>query len=507
MPHQASRPIRHLVSAAVIALVASALGSVSAPPPASADPAAWDVTTSPPALSNPTRIELSAQSPTRTLVSWGILCSGSYYRIDLDPNEDAIITMSGDQPLRYPVWVMGGRNVQLVGLEMDMTVQPGCGAGELPNTGSNARSIHPRLPGAMAVRLQNYGTAFVEGLDIDLAGHESDCFVFRNPSEMSNEVASHQRNLVIQNTSCTGIEGLGASSIGDGVHGDLLQNQGDDVMNSLTIENVTVRSSMEGLVLHRAGSYSGARSLLIRRLDYAVDERFANDDAFEQLGLAFDAFADQWSLDQVYINDPNGNDYGFVNRQRYGAFATSLLIHHEGILHGPPSGGAFAPADRVGLGYQSPHGANSGGRPGGTSESPPPTLPFGDGGTNPGQDPSTTELGGQAGAITRLYQATFGRSPDTTGLRYWQAQMESGLTLSGLAENFILVDEWKTRYGDRPSNSEIVDALYANILGRTPDGPGRSYWLSLIGAGRISRSGLLVSFSESAENRIRTGTH
>ena len=228
-PARTERGATRAQFAAAIAAVLLVTATLFASP--SAAETDWDVVTAPPAMANATQIELTAASPTSEMPAWGILCSGRYHRVSLAADEDAVIRFGGGEPIRYPIWVVGGRNVRIVGLEMELETQPGCGIGQLPNTGSSATNIHPRIPSAMAVRLENYGTSFVEGAAIDLRGHEADCFVVRNPADLSNADARNQRHVVLQNTNCRGIEGLGQSAIGDGVHGDLLQNQGNDVMS------------------------------------------------------------------------------------------------------------------------------------------------------------------------------------------------------------------------------------------------------------------------------------
>ncbi len=457
--------------------VLSATLLIGVQPVSAAAGAGWDVTVAPPALENPTHITLTATSPTDPMPSWGILCAGKTYDIRLGANEDAIIDFAGTEPLPYPLWIVGGRNVRVVGLEMDLVTQPGCGIGELFNSGSTHRNIHPRLPGGMAIRLENFGTSFVEGVDIDLRGHEADCFVVRNPPSMNNDQARAQRNIVLQNTSCRGIEGLGASAIGDGVHGDLLQNQGE-VVNSVILENVSVRSSMEGIVWHEWDGYAGARNFSIRRFDYAGDDRYDDDDAFEQFGVAFAVWAETWDLQDVYIDDPRGNDYGFMNDQRWGGFRYGSVQQHAGITRGLPADVSFAPEAAVGQGYVSPHGAGASRVPGNARDH----------------------------QIIRLYQAAFGRTPDAGGLAYWTGRAARGDSLATIAANFREAPEWRERYGSTTTDAQLVDLMYRNVLDRTADDAGRVYWLNRLTSRELTPLRLLMFFSESPENITRTNT-
>jgi hypothetical protein len=313
------------------------------------------VTVRPPALSNPRRIELSTLRP----VPWpayGVTCEGQIYMVELGQNEDAILTFNGSAPLEYPLWVVGGRNVRMIGLEMKLKVQPGCEPGRVTMYGGPANSnIHPALPGGMAVRLEQYGTSFVEGALIDVTGHDADCFVLRNGTGQTARAAREVRDFVIQNTLCKGVEGLGASDIGDGIHGDFLQNQGDeDAFRSVTLENITYRTSFEGIVLEKRAGYNGARQLTIRRYDHGVDTRYISDDKYDhQLHLALMVEGvDSWTIEDFYISDPRaGWAQGLVNNSYYGENATA----HSGFKKGTPPGGPFAPESKVGRNYVSPH--------------------------------------------------------------------------------------------------------------------------------------------------------
>ena len=64
--------------------------------------------------------------------------------------------------------------------------------------------------------------------------------------------------------------------------------------------------------------------------------------------------------------------------------------------------------------------------------------------------------------------------------------------------------EFIDRYGSL-SNSQYVDLVYQNVLGRAPDSSGRKHWVDGLTAGRNSRGGVMIGFSESPEFRARTG--
>ena len=107
---------------------------------------------------------------------------------------------------------------------------------------------------------------------------------------------------------------------------------------------------------------------------------------------------------------------------------------------------------------------------------------------------------GNAGKGYRIYEAAFNRNPDAGGLGFWIAQLDKGTTLKTVAELFLSSAEFKALYGSSPSNAAFVDSLYKNILDRAGEKGGVDYWNGVLNNG-VSRADVLVSFSESAENK------
>lgn len=107
---------------------------------------------------------------------------------------------------------------------------------------------------------------------------------------------------------------------------------------------------------------------------------------------------------------------------------------------------------------------------------------------------------GVAGQAYRIYQAAFDRTPDAAGLGYWINVMDHGATLTSVADGFVRSDEFKSLYGAAPSNADLVNRLYHNVLHRDADAGGAAYWLDLLDRKVISAADALSSFSESAEN-------
>lgn len=111
---------------------------------------------------------------------------------------------------------------------------------------------------------------------------------------------------------------------------------------------------------------------------------------------------------------------------------------------------------------------------------------------------SDTEM--QEHAATRLYQAAFGRAPDTAGLAQQTRGLLAGVSLATVANSFVNSAEFAQRYGANVSTGAFVDALYQNVLHRAGDAGGVQLWTNTLASG-VSRGDVLVGFSDSAENR------
>lgn len=114
------------------------------------------------------------------------------------------------------------------------------------------------------------------------------------------------------------------------------------------------------------------------------------------------------------------------------------------------------------------------------------------------------------GLVYRIYSASFDRTPDEGGLRFWtdvvdqiQADQPELNIEVFLAEQFVGSDEFEQLFGVDPSNEEYVNAMYLNVLDRLPDQAGCDYWKNLLDQG-YHREGVLVQFAQSDENREKT---
>ena len=340
---------------------------VIAPAPAPA-PGDYKVTFEPPVMNNPEIIDLSEVKPIKW-PAYGLICSGLIINVSLNKDEDYIVMMSGNTPLKYPVRVEGGRNVRMVGLDIRPIVQSGCEIGQLPvnlrpsGQRKNA-NYHPRMPLGMAMQLIQTHTSFVEGVFIDLNGIEADCFVARNYGGLPNSVARKQRDIVIQNTACWGGESQQyTAKYGDGLHGDFFQNQGE-VMRNFVIENSTQHSSGHSLVQHSWEGYRAAVKNVIKRYDYSEDQRYAYDDVGDKGGMGYimDGNADDWIIEDVYGEGQSVIQTMIVSRppdgplEQFSYTNINASIRENSNIHlGKPKNGHFAKKANIGLNYVSPH--------------------------------------------------------------------------------------------------------------------------------------------------------
>lgn len=94
--------------------------------------------------------------------------------------------------------------------------------------------------------------------------------------------------------------------------------------------------------------------------------------------------------------------------------------------------------------------------------------------------------------ITKLYVGYYDRAPDPVGGTYWTSELARGMPITDIANSFAVQTESTSLYtflaNPNASNAAavrtFVDAVYANLFERAPDGPGADYWTSAIQGGR-----------------------
>ncbi|UOD51446.1 DUF4214 domain-containing protein [Orrella daihaiensis] len=93
---------------------------------------------------------------------------------------------------------------------------------------------------------------------------------------------------------------------------------------------------------------------------------------------------------------------------------------------------------------------------------------------------------GAISPVVALYQNVLGREGDATGVQYWGAQAEAGLSLGDMAIQFLLSSEFtdglQTGFAEQAVEDQ-VDSLYQGLLNRTADEAGKNYWMQVIESG------------------------
>lgn len=120
-------------------------------------------------------------------------------------------------------------------------------------------------------------------------------------------------------------------------------------------------------------------------------------------------------------------------------------------------------------------------------------------------NPADFVRGALTDQVFRLYRAGLGRKPDLPGLTYWKNIRASGVSLNTIAEHLIAAPEFTDKFG-KLSDRGFVELLYRFVLERGFDDEGATYWTNELTTGNLTRSALLVSFSESVENIVGTST-
>ncbi|MCI3949193.1 MAG: hypothetical protein K0R11_1127 [Acidimicrobiales bacterium] len=100
--------------------------------------------------------------------------------------------------------------------------------------------------------------------------------------------------------------------------------------------------------------------------------------------------------------------------------------------------------------------------------------------------------------VVRLYEAYFGRGPDTGGLAFWTGAIRSGTPSAAVSDAFAASPEFTARYGAL-SNGAFVDRVYRNVLGRAPDAGGAAFWTGVLDTGQANRGQVMLGFSDSKE--------
>jgi len=104
--------------------------------------------------------------------------------------------------------------------------------------------------------------------------------------------------------------------------------------------------------------------------------------------------------------------------------------------------------------------------------------------------------------ITKLYIATFGRTPSQEEVDYWLD--ESGLTIEQIAKSFFDQPETQELYPEGSSNEEFVMDMYLNLFDRAPDAAGLEYWVKELNGGNVSRDYFILALINGAQGEDKS---
>lgn len=90
--------------------------------------------------------------------------------------------------------------------------------------------------------------------------------------------------------------------------------------------------------------------------------------------------------------------------------------------------------------------------------------------------------------LYRTYMGAVGRAPDLEGFDWWMEQLQTGtLDLAETANRFIDSQEFVSLVdidqNDSVSNTEFLNHMYQNVIGREPDVDGYKFWLGKLDEG------------------------
>ncbi|HEY4376761.1 MAG TPA: DUF4214 domain-containing protein, partial [Acidimicrobiales bacterium] len=106
--------------------------------------------------------------------------------------------------------------------------------------------------------------------------------------------------------------------------------------------------------------------------------------------------------------------------------------------------------------------------------------------------------------VNRIFNGYLRRNLDASGQAYWNGRVAGGTKLRDIRAGVIASPEYFTHQG-LGDNSDYVDAVYRDVLGRTPDAAGKAYWLGRLdgGALRSAVASSLLAAPESLNAIIR----
>lgn len=105
-------------------------------------------------------------------------------------------------------------------------------------------------------------------------------------------------------------------------------------------------------------------------------------------------------------------------------------------------------------------------------------------------------------AVASLYETTFGRAADASGLKFWFDRANEGITLEQIADAFTQVAEFEDIA--EVSDEAFIESVYQQTFGRAADETGLDFWLTQLDSG-IDRGDVLEAFANLAAGNLDGG--
>lgn len=104
-------------------------------------------------------------------------------------------------------------------------------------------------------------------------------------------------------------------------------------------------------------------------------------------------------------------------------------------------------------------------------------------------------------SLIELYIGTFNRSPAQAGLAYWvDAVSVDGWTIEDVAASFFDQTETIEIYPESMPTATFIDTIFNNVLGRSPENEGLTYWTAALETAAISRNNFILAIINGAKS-------
>ena len=107
---------------------------------------------------------------------------------------------------------------------------------------------------------------------------------------------------------------------------------------------------------------------------------------------------------------------------------------------------------------------------------------------------------GNGMAGMRTLENLLDRAPDASGLSYWEGQAVEGVPLQTIAQDFLTSAEYTGQHAN-DSNTQFIDTLYQNALGRATDAYGLADYSNQLSGG-ASRASVALQIVQSYEAQL-----